>query len=290
MQAVKEFWKYENGERVWVGKYKNSNNAPHCHDDCELFYVSSGKISVVVENVTYLLETGQSMLIEGGKLHHMHADPEGCILLMIVFDGALLEEIPNSLQSPLLTKDYALPALYDTLRAELLRKEYCYVARTEALITERMVTIYRSEQLKSREKPKTVDAAFQVMIAEMREKLDYYDFELAVSAMKMNRSYFSRFFHARMGIPFSVYLNRVKTARAVELLTDEEEYPMTEIAARCGFGTIRNFNRIFKENTGYAPSRLPKGYVYEGVPAEQLSTVSNVKGTSELLEATSSRE
>ena len=36
---------------------------------------------------------------------------------------------------------------------------------------------------------------------------------------------------------------------------------MTEISIRCGFETIRNFNRIFKKYTGYAPRDIPGSFV-----------------------------
>ena len=37
---------------------------------------------------------------------------------------------------------------------------------------------------------------------------------------------------------------------------------MTEISISCGFGTIRNFNRVFKSLTGYSPKSLPSNYAY----------------------------
>lgn len=60
---------------------------------------------------------------------------------------------------------------------------------------------------------------------------------------------------------FSQYLNRVKVEEAVRLLRENKGLPVTEIAFRCGFNTIRNFNRIFKEVTGCTPRSLPKTYV-----------------------------
>ena len=36
---------------------------------------------------------------------------------------------------------------------------------------------------------------------------------------------------------------------------------MTEIAMSCGFDTIRNFNRVFRQITGYSPRELPDGYI-----------------------------
>ena len=36
---------------------------------------------------------------------------------------------------------------------------------------------------------------------------------------------------------------------------------LTDIMLCCGFNTIRNFNRAFKEITGYSPRGIPAGYV-----------------------------
>lgn len=37
---------------------------------------------------------------------------------------------------------------------------------------------------------------------------------------------------------------------------------ITEISIACGFGIIRNFNRVFKELTGYNLKKLPADYVF----------------------------
>ena len=36
---------------------------------------------------------------------------------------------------------------------------------------------------------------------------------------------------------------------------------VTEVPIQSGFNTIRNFNRIFREYTGYTPKELPDNYV-----------------------------
>ena len=35
---------------------------------------------------------------------------------------------------------------------------------------------------------------------------------------------------------------------------------MADLMARCGFNTLRNFNRVFKEVTGYPPKHLPTNF------------------------------
>ncbi len=62
-------------------------------------------------------------------------------------------------------------------------------------------------------------------------------------------------------MPFSRYLNTVRVSAASEMIA-EGKISMTNIAIKCGFGTIRSFNRVFKELTGYSPSSLPSGYVF----------------------------
>ena len=79
--------------------------------------------------------------------------------------------------------------------------------------------------------------------------------------MGMSEAYFSRYFKAMTGTTFSQYLNYVRTDAAVRFLQEGRGMTMTEISEACGFSTIRNFNRIFRELTGHSPSRLPEGFV-----------------------------
>lgn len=79
--------------------------------------------------------------------------------------------------------------------------------------------------------------------------------------MHFSRPYFSKYFVTHTGMTFSHYLNTVRVAHAAELLR-EEKHTVTEISGLCGFNTIRNFNRVFRDLTGYTPSNLPKDYTF----------------------------
>lgn len=78
--------------------------------------------------------------------------------------------------------------------------------------------------------------------------------------MHMSPAYFSRYFKKMTGLTFSSYLNVLRVDRAVELLAGGEDITMADLMARCGFNTLRNFNRVFKAVTGYAPTSLPAGF------------------------------
>ena len=46
----------------------------------------------------------------------------------------------------------------------------------------------------------------------------------------------------------------------MEAIKSGEKLSVTDIAIRCGFDTIRNFNRVFRSITGFSPKKLPRSY------------------------------
>ena len=68
----------------------------------------------------------------------------------------------------------------------------------------------------------------------------------------MSESAFSRFFAKSTGNGFSRFLNRVRVARACELLAGSN-LPVTDICYQVGFNNVANFNRRFREIKGLTP-------------------------------------
>jgi AraC-like DNA-binding protein len=63
---------------------------------------------------------------------------------------------------------------------------------------------------------------------------------------------FSRFFKVRTGKSLPEYLNELRVGRACRLLADERA-KVTDIALQCGFTSLANFNRRFREITRMSP-------------------------------------
>ena len=80
MSKTKELWSYQDEEKVWVGKYLNSHNISHWHNDYELVYVNNGTLEVMVDGNTYTLNEKESLLIESKKIHNMHAQIDNTIV------------------------------------------------------------------------------------------------------------------------------------------------------------------------------------------------------------------
>ncbi|MBQ7227298.1 MAG: AraC family transcriptional regulator [Clostridia bacterium] len=262
MLAKHEVWKYSGNEKVWVGKYKNSHNLLHWHYDCELICVEKGEIDVFCDKQKHTLIGGESLFIDSGQVHYMQArDPE-TMLIVIIFDYDLIRPFADNLTlaNAHITKDYGIPQLYGKIKAELKEKKFFYDVVVATAMQKLMVEIFRSEKIVPKTISPTNAQSFKKLLAEITEKFEFYTFEEAASFMGMSPAYFSRLFHAMSGMTFSQYLNYVRINNAVRLINSDRKVPITEVAIRCGFSTIRNFNRTFKELTGYQPKRLPEGF------------------------------
>ncbi len=73
-------------------------------------------------------------------------------------------------------------------------------------------------------------------------------------------SAFSRYFKTRVNKSFSDFLSEVRISHACKLL-HEEEMNISEISFECGFFTLSNFNKQFKERTGKTPLAFKKNFL-----------------------------
>lgn len=265
MLAKQEVRRYLGAERVWVGKYKNSHNVLHWHYACELLLVEYGEIDVFCGNETYTLKKGQAFFIDSGEMHYMHARVE-TVLIVIMFENDIIKSVieNDKLIIPLLLSDYNIAQTYERIVLELMQKKPYFNSVVESEILNLAVNIFRNEKLERRKKNSADTAqSFKDLLADINERYAYYTFEDACKFMEFSDAYFSKFFKKIAGMTFSQYLNRVKIEKAIILLRRNDGLTVTEIALSCGFNTIRNFNRIFKEITGYTPKTLPTDFTLD---------------------------
>ncbi len=277
MIARREIWSYPEEAKVWVGKYRNSHNLLHWHYDCEFVYVERGSIDIFCEKKKHSLHAGDALFTDSGQIHYQRACEKDTVLIVMVFDYNIVRPFLEKYQlaSPKLYNRYPIPDYYERLRGILTQRKRFYGEEAKCAVCEMMIDVFRGEQLVHRLGNDRTEEAFKRLLEDVHERYAEYTFEDAVHFMGMSDAYFSRYFKAMAGTTFSQYLNYVRTDNAVRLLQSGEGMTMTEIAEACGFATIRNFNRIFLEFTGHAPSRLPEDYVLSDkftYPSEQAFT------------------
>ncbi len=72
--------------------------------------------------------------------------------------------------------------------------------------------------------------------------------EKAADVTALEKSYFSSYFHAKIGITFTEWLCQVRIEKAIELVR-ASDLSITEIVYEVGFSDLRTFGRAFKKHT-----------------------------------------
>lgn len=73
----------------------------------------------------------------------------------------------------------------------------------------------------------------------------------------LERSYFSRYFHEKIGVCYHDWLHWIRINQAIELM-HTREMSVTEIAFAVGYQDLRTFERAFGRCTGQCPTALKK--------------------------------
>lgn len=256
---------YKGKERVWSGRYRNLHNLPHWHLESELLYVEQGQVTVSHNHQEYSLAKGDAIFLGNGEIHYIKGGADS-IVAITMFDSALIADLcaATSLRSAKLEHTYPIPERFADIRRELTERPPFFELQSCEYIISLMIQIFREEELV----PVTVSqehssiANYKNLLTEIEKSYSYITFSDAAAFMGLSEPYFSKFFRKISGMTFSQYLNTVKLEHAVDLLKNNaERLSVTEIASRCGFDTIRHFNRVFKNITGMSPRQLPAGYV-----------------------------
>lgn len=265
MLANFEYREYKGRNSVWAGRYENLHNLPHWHMECELLYIEKDQVTVSLNNTVYHLQKGDAFFIDSRDIHYIKG-AEASITEIIMFDSRILEEIApgHRPQFPHLSGNPLIMDFYKGIKEELDCQKPYFNLKVRSLLTILMLEIFRKEPLTDHGKSRdnTSIENYKNLLGEIEEKSSYITFEEAADFMGLSKPYFSRFFKNLSGMTFSQYLNIIRLEKAIDLLNhNTEQLSITAIASRCGFDTIRHFNRVFRDFTGFSPRELPENYV-----------------------------
>jgi AraC-like DNA-binding protein len=75
-----------------------------------------------------------------------------------------------------------------------------------------------------------------------------------------NRTYISHFINSTLGISFNTYVNQFRVKEAMQLIASDinHELRQEDIAEQSGFGSLKSYQRAFKEHTGKSPMEYRK--------------------------------
>lgn len=251
----------------------------HYHEEVEIIYLEKGELEVTAMETTYTLKPGSLLIIGSNHIHgyggNKHNSPENKHQLFIFKRSVLASLLKESSHKeklmpilfnvhylddpvikgiePILSKMEALYGETDTVvELKKLAIFYEFVAYLVKHVTFKETTIVDEDVYKKR----------QLLMAEVNHYMENnytngIKLDEIATALSYSSYYFSRLFSQYTGITFKKYLLNYQMIMAKDDV-EFTELPVTEIAYKHGFNSIKTFNRVFKDYFTISPSTYRK--------------------------------
>lgn len=220
----------------------------HLHKSYELICVTEGVMRVDIDGESFEVRAGEGALILPNQ-PHAFSTPEHSLSWLVIFSSDHVPELAKVIGDappfyPIIKLPYAnlhermLAVKNDPLRLRAALYELC--------------AIYADGKRRARPMTREGDLACRVV-----EYIDaHYAEPLTLSQMAKDLGYSYRYMSGVVNrffkSPLPKVVNQYRVNLACKLLTEGKK-EITAIAMLCGFGSMRNFNRSFKELTGLSP-------------------------------------
>lgn len=248
------------------GQFQEGAKAnPHYHDSIEISVVLKGPTYYHVNHQTYLVDTGDIVIInpydlhfeeqKKGVSHHMHLGLDNFQLLgyeknqIPVIDPVIKlknnEIFQHVIKRILVEKETSKAYQEDVMR--LLSIDLLMLILRE--IHEQNISI---KPIKKKEKSKTVLANSIKYYLESHHSEDI-SLDSLSSSMYISPTYMSKLFKEETGESPINYLIKIRMEKA-KILLIKKELSIKEIANAVGYQDAYHFSKLFKKYTGISPS------------------------------------
>lgn len=240
------------GENNDIRIFDNFNFMTHMHRDLELTFVLSGEIALTVEDKTYRVKAGEMALVFSNQIH-AYSTPESSRVLIHVFSPDNVRSFIRILNGKVgkdpvfhcdaVIRDFYYACLIEQgLQSSLAIKSYLYIICDRYLASTTLVEAHKGSDNILHQMLHHIAHHFRedITLESLSDKLGY------------EPHYLSRVFGKGTGINLRRYINQYRIDYAKYRLSESED-SITDIALACGFGSIRNFNRVFFESESMTP-------------------------------------
>lgn len=251
---------------------------PHWHKVIEIIYVTRGVLHLGINDVPIVMQEGEIQFINAGDIHYFLASPNS-ERIVIQFDASLFHEEESAgdpglrqLFCAIETHSRSWPAettakireLLAAINQEEQHQAVGYKYMIKAALTEIIALIYRyiplNPQQVNRPLGEAVASKSEKTLARLDKIFSYIEnhyhecisLDDVAKFMGFSACYFARFFKKNTGMTLVRFLHDYRLNQAKWLLLNEE-IPVSEIAERVGFNSVKTFHHVFKQNTGIAP-------------------------------------
>ena len=222
------------------------------------YTITPGEIFVFASNEQhYVTEVGEN----GLKMVNLHFEPR-CLWgrsfdsLSNVNTNFCFQHSPNFENCIPAERAGQIRKLFLAITAEFAEKRNEYTLQIKSLLNMIIIELIRNfgycDNLfsASKDKNRLIRKAAEYIDAHYRENLTL---ETLAGLSGLTPNYFSSLFSKVSGIKLWDYINSRRIEAAMQLLRNDHNLNIIEIASKCGFNNTANFNKAFKKTVGITP-------------------------------------
>lgn len=261
---------------TWKGIRTEDEAKYHNHEHLELCYIQSGRGRHRVSGTVYEVREGDLIVINAGEYHQSLVDA-GSGPMVEFYLGITDVRVPGLPLNHLpLMEEYPVLHTSGDLRLKISRlciymeaeKEMCRLGRYFMMKSYAMQMILLF--LRAQEQPPKARAQEQCSFESVNRKYmvekitDFFEEHYAekisldqiAGNMYLSPFYVSKIFKAETGDTPIHFLIEIRLEKAKELLVNEQDLSIQEVAARVGYEDAYHFSKLFKKKFGMAPSAV----------------------------------
>lgn len=237
------------------------NYEPHLHQEVEIITLFEGAATATVNGTDYPLCAGDTLIVFPNAVHSYVA--RGAIDVgKFIFAADAVGDLKAVLTGmtprvPLISADHQAAGILHRLAHDIIRDYRTASAPVQtaylSLLAGKLLELCELEA-QTYTGHNTVDLILTYCRRHFRRELSL---ESVAAELGLSKSHLSHIFSGKIKMDFRNYLNTLRLGEAYPLLTGTD-LPITEIADRCGFSSLRTFDRTFREQNGVSPSAYRK--------------------------------
>ncbi len=230
----------------------------HLHSQVELVYMRQGSCDAYIDGICYNLEKGDCLIVFPNRIHSYKKGDDDIADVFIV-SAEQLSEYTTVFQKKLPVTPH-LKNVPDSISNIFTAIHDCEGKFQEAIRWGSCTALIGMlfQKISFRDLSSRENKSFQRLLDYCNENFSKNISSRDVAdAIGVSYSYVSHLFSDKLFIGFRKYINTLRINEALRLI-DQEMGSLTEIAYEVGFSSIRTFNRVFLQSTGFTPSNYKK--------------------------------
>ena len=230
----------------------------HLHKELEIVYTVSGQSMAYADKNSYLLNPGDMFIAFPNQIHYYDTVKPGKFIVLI-FSSEVLCGFSAEISKSIPNKNF-VPAGEEPELDEIFKK-VCLLVRNiggynllkiNGYINIIMSTILPHFVLKTANFEKN-SAFYSVMDYCTHNFTEPITLDSVAEVLHLSKYYISHLINRKLGQNFNEYINSLRINEACAMLRETDK-KISDISEEVGFGTIRSFNRSFKQITSVSPA------------------------------------